>query len=493
MEPMTDTGAEEGPPVKAFISYAWTDDDHVERVRRLADYLITNGVEAILDRYRLRPGMDADRFMEQVAHEHVQKVIAICDANYVQKANNRTGGVGKEGTIMSQQLYEQLMSQGSSEEQSRRFVAVIFGLTDGKPAMPAMFGSSMYIDMSTDEKYDANLDQLLRFILDQPELVAPPIGKIPAHLRGTPAAAPPTFASAQAFRRALEDGKRIQQTFRAYLEALLEAVRAIPLAATGSAFDYPKALAGADAFLPVRNEFVELMRLAAQGQALDADLLGDFFEASVNDTTDPVGLVRDTATVTELVRTELMLYLTAICIRERQAAVVTALTDRTYFIRRNGDTRPDLFGAIYYVSDEFRRHYKRIKDHGYTSPEAEWLRERATLATVTFSQLQEADLLLSIKSRHQRMQAVQAAQRLYVSMWYGPTSVYWGQRGPFELFARFTSRRELNPWLPYFGVKDANELRAMIQKTLGDDYFRLTGGFGVLEDSLKLSALGTMN
>lgn len=490
------TGDEKGgAPIKAFVSYAWTSEDHVARVRKLVDYLRHNGVDVILDQYALQPGMDTDRFMEQVAQQHVQKVIAICDANYVQKANNRTGGVGKEGTIMSQHVYDQLMAQGSPDEQRRRFVAVIFGLTDGKPQMPAMFGSSLYIDMSTDEKYDANLDRLLRFLLDRPELVAPPVGQVPAHLQGTPTAAPPTWARAQAFRRAVEEGRRETPTLRAYLEELQAALSALPPAVTDRQYDYPKALEAAEAFLPVRNEFVELMDLAARHGALNADLLGDFFEQAVNATVtlaETSSLSRATLTVTELVRAELMLYLTALCIRERQEDVLTALTDRTYFIKRHGTAQPDAFGAIYYVSDEFRTAFNRLREKRYKSPEAEWLRERATLATVDFVHLQEADLLLTIKSRMQRRASAAQTPARYTSVWYPPTALYWGQRDRFDLFVRFASRRVLERWLPYFGVTNAADLVTVIRTTLGDAYASMTDGWGSLEHALNLDALGTL-
>lgn len=487
---------DEGVSVKAFVSYAWTNDEHVARVRRLVDYLRANGIDAILDQYALQPGMDTDRFMEQVAQQHVQKVIAICDANYVQKANNRTGGVGKEGTIMSQHVYDQLMTQGSPEEQRRRFVAVIFGLTDGKPQMPAMFGSSLYIDMSTEEKYDANLDRLLRFLLDKPELVAPPVGKVPAHLQGTPAAAPPTWASAQAFRRAVEEGRRVEQTFRTYLGDLQEVLKALPPAVTENRYDYPKALEAAEAFLPVRNEFVDLMGFAARNGVLNADLLGDFFEEAVNNTvalTESPGLARATLTVTELVRAELLLYLAAICIRERQENVLTALTDRTYFIRRNGTPQPDAFGAIYYVSNEFRSAFKEIRDQRYKSPEAEWLRERASLATVDFAQLQEADLMLTIKSRMQRPKLIQQAPSRYVSVWYHPTAIYWGHRDRFDLFVRFASHRVMERWLPYFGVTNAADLQAAIRTALGDAFHQMTDGWGSLDHALSIETFGTLN
>lgn len=157
---------------KTFISYAWTNPSHQLRVRHLVDQLRQDGVDALLDVYHLRPGMDANAYMEQVAvRGDVSKVIAICDPNYVQKVDKRQGGAGKEGTIMSEAVYQQLLGSTSA---TQRFVAVVFDKQEGKPPTPTMFSSSLHIDMTDPAQYAEKYDELLRFLFDQPRLEAPP-------------------------------------------------------------------------------------------------------------------------------------------------------------------------------------------------------------------------------------------------------------------------------------------------------------------------------
>jgi hypothetical protein len=66
--------------VKVFISYSWSSEDHQKWVLDLANKLMSDGVEVILDRWDLKPGQDKYHFMEQmVKDEAITKVLVICD------------------------------------------------------------------------------------------------------------------------------------------------------------------------------------------------------------------------------------------------------------------------------------------------------------------------------------------------------------------------------------------------------------------------------
>lgn len=77
---------------KVFISYSWAVQ---ERVIDLANRLIDDGVDVVIDVYDLKDGQDKYAFMEQsVSDKSIDKVIIICDKTYSDKANSRSGGVG---------------------------------------------------------------------------------------------------------------------------------------------------------------------------------------------------------------------------------------------------------------------------------------------------------------------------------------------------------------------------------------------------------------
>ena len=88
---------------KVFISYSWAVQD---RVVELAERLVANGVDVVLDVWDLMPGHDKYAFMEQSVNDQtVNKVLIICDKTYTEKADARQGGVGDETVIISPEIY----------------------------------------------------------------------------------------------------------------------------------------------------------------------------------------------------------------------------------------------------------------------------------------------------------------------------------------------------------------------------------------------------
>ena len=146
---------------RLFISYSWSSPEHEQWVLKLSTELRENGVDVILDKWDLKEGQDADVFMEKmVADETVKKVAMICDKVYAEKANSRKGGVGTEAQIISRKIYE--------ETDQNKFVAVVVEKDDdGKAYVPVYYQSRIYIDLSDNNLYDKNFDQLLRWVYDK--------------------------------------------------------------------------------------------------------------------------------------------------------------------------------------------------------------------------------------------------------------------------------------------------------------------------------------
>lgn len=88
---------------KVFISYSWSSD---AQVLSLAQRLIAHGVDVVLDKWDLKEGQDKYAFMERCVNDpEITKVLIVCDKQYADKANNRTGGVGDETVIISSEIY----------------------------------------------------------------------------------------------------------------------------------------------------------------------------------------------------------------------------------------------------------------------------------------------------------------------------------------------------------------------------------------------------
>lgn len=101
---------------KVFISYSWEDENHKNWVKELTDKLIDCGVDAVLDQYDLTLGDRLPQFMEQSVC-NADYVLIICTPLYKEKSDNRTGGVGYEGHIISAEL----LTKGNE----RKFIPII--------------------------------------------------------------------------------------------------------------------------------------------------------------------------------------------------------------------------------------------------------------------------------------------------------------------------------------------------------------------------------
>lgn len=123
---------------KVFISYAWESEKHRVWVRTLADRLLADGIEAILDQYDLGLGDRLPQFMEESVTS-ADYVLIVCTPAYKAKADARVGGVGYEGHIISDELY--------SKRNERKFIPVLKG---GAPAecIPAFLAGKLGVDLS---------------------------------------------------------------------------------------------------------------------------------------------------------------------------------------------------------------------------------------------------------------------------------------------------------------------------------------------------------
>jgi hypothetical protein len=96
------TQTERATPDKAlrvFISYCHTSDEHEQWVESLGTFLRGSGIEARLDLWHLRRGMDLAQFMTNEL-AIAERVILVSDERYAEKADGRVGGVGWETMIV---------------------------------------------------------------------------------------------------------------------------------------------------------------------------------------------------------------------------------------------------------------------------------------------------------------------------------------------------------------------------------------------------------
>jgi TIR domain len=145
-----------------FISYSWSNPDHEKWVLTFGEELISQGIDVVLDKWDLKPGHDANAFMEaMVTDPDVAKVVLVCDKQYVEKSNKRSGGAGAEAQIITPEFYV--------KKEQDKFVAAIREFDDdGKAYVPVYYGSRIYFDLSNPSTYATEFENLVRWAWDKP-------------------------------------------------------------------------------------------------------------------------------------------------------------------------------------------------------------------------------------------------------------------------------------------------------------------------------------
>lgn len=145
--------------IRVFISHTSTTAESIEWVKNLALYLIDNGIQARLDHFHLRHGMDLPQWMcNELAM--AQKVIVVCDETYKQKADGRLGGVGWETMIIQGDVAN--LPPDSTKYQ------VIVRSEDINQGLPMYLKTKYAFHARPSDRNNAYREELIRDLLDLP-------------------------------------------------------------------------------------------------------------------------------------------------------------------------------------------------------------------------------------------------------------------------------------------------------------------------------------
>jgi hypothetical protein len=143
-----------------FISYSHDSREHKAWVAKLALRLRAAGVEVLLDQYDLEPGDDVPKYMERSVAE-ADCVLMICTEAYVRKADDGKGGVGYETMIVTGELVRNIGQN--------RFVPILRRFGEPK-LLPRCVSTRLYSDLSDDETFAQNFEELVRKIHKDPKV-----------------------------------------------------------------------------------------------------------------------------------------------------------------------------------------------------------------------------------------------------------------------------------------------------------------------------------
>lgn len=447
-------------PPKIFVSYSWSNEDHQSWVLRLAERMVSDGVDVILDKWDLRVGHDANVFMEQmVTDPAVAKVILVCDRVYVEKADGRRGGVGKEAQILTREIYE--------KADQNKYAAVITERDEhGKAYIPAYYGGRQFIDFTDEDKAEASYEELLRWIYDRPYYVKPKIGKAPTFI-----SEPETVitGTSSRFKRAEQAIRSGSPTARGLVvefgDALIqEFIERAPVK-TDKPFDEEVERA-ADTMRPALRNLNELVLTIARFSGTGFDAILQILER-LADLTHPTEQVtawnEEQFDPYRMMCYEGFVAMTAILIGERRFDLLEMAVDYSYYVAdpfRTLDTSQMNFRVFWQGLPSFENRKRRLQSRE-RDMYATLINEIYSASFPSMESLVQADIVLYLCG------IFKFAGRMMI--WWPRTLIYARRHKALRLFAQSTSLQFFNSWAPkVIGPVSPDDFRSTLAKHASD-------------------------
>jgi hypothetical protein len=92
---------------RVFLSYSWDSEAHKQWTLGFARKLRSDGVDAVIDQTHLPLGARSPEFMERSVRES-DRVLVVCTEAYKQRFDNRAGGAGYEGHIITGEIVDEV-------------------------------------------------------------------------------------------------------------------------------------------------------------------------------------------------------------------------------------------------------------------------------------------------------------------------------------------------------------------------------------------------
>lgn len=450
-------------PPKIFISYSWKPTHNKQKVLQLAERLSADFVHVILDDWDLKEGQDKYLFMEQMVNNpEVKRVLLICNKEYADKANSKKGGVGIESLIVSDEIY--------TKAEQTKFIPIIFEYDEeNKPCVPTFVKSRIFIDLSSDDVYEDNYEQLLRNIFDKPISKRPPLGTIPAFLQSDEPIFLPTAHKVATIKNALLNEKKNTPLYiQDYLDTFIGAL-------TGFSIDEKDLnqanfdeviLKKIEDMKVLRDDFISFMEVYLSNSiTLDHDQLHSFFEKLLNYSVNKDEYDYPSNTFGYLKSDnykfffyELFLTFTAIML-EKERFVELAFILQTPFIidkKRSGEIIPATFSEFRHYVSSLNEHRNKKLQLNRVSVTADIIKQRAT-EKYNFEILIEADVLLYYISL-----LFPNNLSYYGGYWFPETSCYRFYK--LRVLSKTISERYFNKVKVLFGVQTKEELLTKIDE-----------------------------
>jgi hypothetical protein len=438
---------------KIFISYSWSTPQHEQWVLDLAERLSGDGVVVVLDKWDLKEGQDKHIFMEQMVNDtNIKKVLVVCDTVYQTKANERTGGVGTETQLISQKVYE-------STNQEKYIPIVREYDASKKPCIPHYMANRIYIDLSSDEKFEENYQKLIRNLYDKPLIKRPALGTPPTYVIEEEQIILKTSHKVAEIKSALlNDRKSANGLISDYLDTVIFSLEDFRLSG-GSSTDFDdRVVETIEKMLPVRNDFIDFVFVVYKYQeTIDLEKFHNFFEKLITFSYRPTNVQSYTDVDYDNYKFfiyELILNFVAILLQLKKYKEVSHFINSQFFYRHPNSNELvymgiEIFDTYPRSLDEIRNNRLNLRRVSLT---ADLIKAHSTRSDISFEDIKQADLILYyITELHGGRFS-----------WFPRTSVYNSHGKTVELFERMVSLQYFEKIKGLFDVQNIQQLKKLI-------------------------------
>lgn len=472
---------------KVFMSYSWHPKENQIRVQQLAERLFSDGVHVIIDIWDLQDGQDKNKFMEQmVANPEVKKVLLICTKEYAQKANDRTGGVGIESTIVSEEIY--------SNADQTKFIPVVFEYENDKPCVPVFAKSRFFVDLSSDEKFEEGYDQLLRDIYDKPRFQRPPIGKMPSYLAAEDPVFLPTSNKVKGIKAAIMAANpNTPLLIRDYLDLFLSSLLdyKIDYHTINDSNFIDVVEKSINEMLPLKEDFLDFIMVVVGTHYFTKELLSDFFERMLQLYADnEINLYEGNSIDCvcfdnyRYFNHDLFLSIVTILLSKEEFEMVHELVSHHFCIveeRRMSSPQEISFMRFRTYNYTLNKYKNGRRQLSRVSVVADTMKQHAV--KVRFDDMVRTDLLLYYLS------LIYPSKDRLEQYWYPELSVYNQQ---FFVLPKLASLRYFNKAKVMFGVSTVEEYKNLVSTIKEPERRNLYNNVPVATKGLSFEEVGTI-
>jgi len=487
---------------KVFISYSWKPVMNKVKTIRLAERLVNEGVHVILDEWDLKEGQDKYHFMEQMVNNpDVKRVLLICNKDYTEKANKKSGGVGSESLIISNDIY--------SNTDQTKFIPIIFERDfESKEYVPTFIKSRIYIDLSNEDIFEDEYEKLMRNLFDKPASKRPPRGTPPAYITEEDSTFLRTSNKVKTIKNALLNNKKNVQVFiDDYYSIFIQALEDFEINniefETGLNID-DVVSTKIEELKFLRNDFVDFLdTVFTYSTQFDLDKFISFLEKLLEFLQNQESATFPNRTIGhykgdqfKFFYYELFLYLTAVLIDKEKYKELGVILNTDFIISDKtsgniGICSFCLFNQYVETLDDIRN--KRLEMRR-VSVTADLIKQRADIPKYSFDKLRDHDALLFFIKIMRDIDNPDQDNLFFSQRWFPRTTIYNYFKLP--ILEKLISKRHFEKMKPLFNVNSIEELKVKINKVTESktDTFNISQYFNPsIAQIFNFKKLGTPN